>query len=68
MSFSFALLYVCKFTKCFKSVKFGSDVLKKSHTCEEGGACLRISFWHLLMNLKNKLKQIIIKKTVEVGQ
>ena len=37
----------------------------KSHTCEEGGAHLRISFWHLLMNLKNK---IIIKKTVEVDQ
>ena len=33
--------------------------LKKSHTCEEGGAHLRISFWHLLMNLKNN---------VEVGQ
>ena len=28
---------------------------KKSRTCEEGGAHLRISFWHLLMNLKNKL-------------
>ena len=28
---------------------------KKSHTCEEGGAHLRISFSHLLMNLKNKL-------------
>ena len=27
---------------------------KKSHTCEEGGAQLRISFWHLLMNLKSK--------------
>ena len=26
---------------------------KKSHTCEEGGVPLRISFWHLLMNLKN---------------
>ena len=26
----------------------------KSHTCEEGEAHLRISFWHLLMNLKNK--------------
>ena len=31
--------------------KFGLDN-KKSHTCE-GGAHLRISFWHLLMNLKN---------------
>ena len=28
---------------------------KKLHTCEEGGAQLRISFWHLLMNLKNNL-------------
>ena len=27
---------------------------EKSHTCEEGGAHLKISFWHLLMNLKNK--------------
>ena len=26
----------------------------KLHTCEEGGAHLIISFWHLLMNLKNK--------------
>ena len=25
-------------------------VLQKSHTCEEGGTHLRISFWHLLMN------------------
>ena len=39
-------------------------LLKKSHTCEEGGAHLTISFWHLFMNLKNKL----LKKTVEVGQ
>ena len=29
--------------------------IKKSHTCEEGGAHLKISFWHLLMNMKNKL-------------
>ena len=28
---------------------------KKSRTCEEGGAHLRIPFWHLLMNLKNFL-------------
>ena len=27
---------------------------KKSYTCEEGGAHLRIFLWHLLMNLKNK--------------
>ena len=27
---------------------------KKSHTCEEGGAYFRISFWHLFMKLRNK--------------
>ena len=27
--------------------------IQKSDTCEEGGAHLRVSFWHLLMNLKN---------------
>ena len=31
-----------------------SVIHKKSHTCERGGAHLRIPFWHLLMNLKNK--------------
>ena len=35
--------------------------IEKSHTCEEGGTQLRISFWHLLMNLKNKylLKKLL---------
>ena len=28
--------------------------LKKSQTCEEGGADLKISFWQLMMNLKIK--------------
>ena len=28
------------------------DIEKKSHTCEKGGAHLRISVWHLLMNLR----------------
>ena len=33
---------------------------EKSNTCKEGGPQLRISFWYLLMNLKNKqlLKKI----------
>ena len=26
--------------------------LKKSHTCKQGGAHLRISFWHLFMNFE----------------
>ena len=34
---------------------------KKSHTCEEAGAHLRISFWNLLMNLKNKLLKKLFK-------
>ena len=35
--------------------------IEKSHTCKEGGAQLRISFWHLLMNLKIKylLKKLL---------
>ena len=32
---------------------------KKSHACEEGWAHLRISVWHLLMNLK---KNYLLKK------
>ena len=45
--------------KCFLSNGEETNLLlslfkKKSHTCEEDGAQLRISFWHLLMNLKNK--------------
>ena len=32
----------------------------KAHTCE-GGAHLRISFWNLLMNLKNKLLKKLLK-------
>ena len=34
----------------FWSVKMPTKI-KKSHTCE-GGAHLKISVWHLLMNLK----------------
>ena len=32
------------------------DVLPKSNTCEEGGAHVRISFWHLLMNFEKPKK------------
>ena len=35
---------------------------KNSHTCERGGAHLRISFWNLLMNSKNKL---LLKKLLK---
>ena len=32
------------------------DVLQKSHTCEEGGTHLRLSFWHLLINFERPQK------------
>ena len=32
--------------------KINHSLTKKSHTCEEGEAQLRISFWHLLMNFE----------------
>ena len=32
------------------------DVLQISHTCEEGEAHLRISFWHLLMSFEKPKK------------
>ena len=38
--------------------------LEKLHTCVEGGAHLRISAWHLLMNLKNNYSL----KSDKVGQ
>ena len=34
-------------------------ITQKSHRCEEGGAHLRISFWHLLIHLKNKYLKIL---------
>ena len=36
-------------------------ITQKSHKCKKGGAHLRISFWHLLMNLKNNylLKKLL---------
>ena len=41
-------------------------IIKKSHTCEEGRACLRISFFAFIDELEKEI--IIKKKTVEVGQ
>ena len=36
---------------CYSS----SSINKKSLTCEEGVEHLKISFWHLLMNLKKNI-------------
>ena len=41
--------------------------MKKSHTCEEGGVQLRISFWHLLMNFENPEK-LELKKKKKIGE
>ena len=39
-----------------RRVRKKGKTVKKSHTCEEGGALLRISFWHLLMNFEKPEK------------
>ena len=39
----------------------GHNLMKKSHTCKESGTNLAISFWHLLVNLKNKLLKKLLK-------
>ena len=38
----------------FYNIPIGT--VKKSHTCGEGRARLRISFWHLLMNFEKPEK------------
>ena len=45
----------------FYSIHLKSPTVKKNHTRKKGGAQLSISFWHLLMNLKNKylLKKLL---------
>ena len=42
--------------------------MKKSHTCEEGGVQLRISFWHLLMNFENPEKLEFKKKKKKISE
>ena len=49
----FSILVRSNVTKLFEKKEY---VNKKSHTCEEGGAHLRISFWHLLMNFEKPEK------------
>ena len=39
----------------------GKELQENSHSCEEGGAHLRISFCYLLMNLKKKLLKKLLK-------
>ena len=49
-------------TKSQKVHRSSHDVLQNSHTCEEGGAHLRISFWNLLMNFEEPKESKIKKK------
>ena len=46
--------WMLQFTDRFSSLNHQAYWKKKSHTHEEGGEPFRISFWHLLMNLKKK--------------
>ena len=46
---------ICYSTTLWGTINPGSNWFTKSYTCEEGEAHLRISVWHLLMNLKNNL-------------
>ena len=43
----------CFFKTLFPEV---NPIHKILHTCEEGGAHLRISFWHLLINFEKPEK------------
>ena len=54
-SYYFLFPYHCCKQCCFLCEFAGyQNSIKKSHICEEGGgAHLRISVWHLLINLKN---------------
>ena len=36
--------------------KISHSLTKRSHTCEEGGTHLRVSFWSLLMNFEKSEK------------
>ena len=45
-------MWLRKLSMWLRANKLSLNV-KKSHTCEEDEAHLRISVWHLLMNLKN---------------
>ena len=62
LPFTFQLCYkplgiLQRITKSQKVHISSHDVLQKSHTSEEGGSHLRISFWHLLMNFENQKNQ-----------
>ena len=67
LSSGILLYYVKPFNHCNLSnmkslvgilISFTQERIIKKHTqtCEEGGAHLRISFWHLLMNFEKPKK------------
>ena len=52
---------IINFLKIFSDLTFLMSAVRffhsfKNHICEEGGAHLRISFWHLLMNFEKPKK------------
>ena len=54
----YTYIYIYIYIYIYTNIKINKykemHVEKSPHTCEEGGHTSRISFWHLLMNLKNK--------------
>ena len=70
--FSYFLFpYYCCKQCCFLCEFAGyQNSIKKSHICEEGGgAHLRISVWHLLINLKNNyLLQKLLEWTNKISK
>ena len=48
---------------CTKSL----TLKQKLHTCKEGGAHLRISFWHLLMNFEKPKKNQYFEKMKKIA-
>ena len=42
-------------------------MFQKSHTCEEGGAHFRISFWHLFMNFEKPKKLELCKNEKNIA-
>ena len=51
-----SLFLICSQKLLFSDIKWlcplWNTLYWKNHICEEGGDCLRISVWHLLMNLR----------------
>ena len=57
----------CKKKRKRKKKTKSSRKTKKSHTCEEGGALLSISFWYLLMSFEKPKKSKFWKNEKKIA-